>query len=143
MLKCRVAKSEEEYYDEEPELELSRIVGEEEKKYFDRMNSSSMGLGCLMPIIFFFGLLFWISWKFALPISIALFFAWFHVFEWLMKKNERYVKLDGIIPRHRLENEPSEFVFELEKVENGKNYEGGFIELEKALAQKGSETKTS
>jgi hypothetical protein len=55
------------------EAEIRKAVGAANVRYYDRMNSLGLGIGCATPIVLFAVLCFVMTWKLALPVAIAAF----------------------------------------------------------------------
>jgi hypothetical protein len=106
------------------EADLVRKFGREEVEYFDRMNQRGCLTGVstllLLPIL-------WYLWGFwiALPVTLVVFVGYFHVKQWVLKRNARYWRLQEVIPAYRHEHEDPLFVLELRRVDKRAGLTGG------------------
>ena len=110
------------------EATLRTLVGTEDVEYYDRMNR----LGCAVGVALLLGfpvLLLLFSWKVALPITIAAFLGWFALRERMLERNERYQRLNGIIPQLRLATEDPYLVLALRRVASREGLRGGIASL--------------
>lgn len=110
------------------EAELRRRVGAEEVKYYDRTNN----LGCaggVATLLLFPVLLFPLGAAPALAITVVVFLAFFPVRQMLLKRNERYQRLDKVIPSYRLANQDPYLVLTLSRVADRGTLRGGAATL--------------
>jgi hypothetical protein len=96
------------------EAALRKRVGREDIEYYDRVNKRGCAAGAALLLLFPI-LWFPLGWKLALPITVAVFLAFFPIFRWFLKRNARYQRLDQVIPGFRLGNADPTFVFELRR----------------------------
>jgi hypothetical protein len=112
-VRCYITKDEEQTPKSEDELRTR--VGSADLAYYDRLNKTGCLLGAatllLFPILWFP-----LGWKIALAVTAVIFVSFFHVREWVLKRNARYKRLDAIVPAFRIANEDPWFVFELRSV---------------------------
>ncbi len=109
-----VTKNEDQLPEPAGEQALRDTVGAEEVDRYDRTNRNVLlgGLGVLLTLPLF---LFLMPWYAALPVTLALFIAYFHVQQWLLSRNPRYRSAaDRIVPL-RLGGERPILVIELSK----------------------------
>lgn len=127
-LTCYVAKDEEERPEDRSEKELARLVGAENVRYFDRITNWGCMVGVLLPLLLFFFLSIWMG-LIALPVTIVVSILYFYLLQGVLKRNERYRRLEEIIPAFRLKHERPLFVFVLKKIEDKGGLKGGFIDV--------------
>jgi hypothetical protein len=126
-IRCYTAKDEERPPKSEEALE--KLVGRKELAHYDRMNVAGC-LGGASTLLLFPILAFPLGWKVALAVTIVVFVSFFHVREWVLKRNARYQRLDQVIPAFRRENEDPLFVFELRTIaDRGVLTRGGSVSV--------------
>jgi hypothetical protein len=124
-LRCYVGEEEQE---SPSEADLKKLVGAENLRYFDRINGIGVTVGFLSLLLFPILTVF-LRWYIALPITLVVFFSYFHLFAWAVKQNARYRELDRVVPAYRLAKGPSMFILELRRVTDITGLKGGSIRL--------------
>jgi hypothetical protein len=111
-VRCFVAKDPE----REPASEkaLRKLVSPADIKYYDGVNRRGCAGGAL-TLLLFPVLSYLLGWKVALPITVAVFLAWFPLQQWWLKRNARYQRLNAIIPIHRIQQADPTYVFEMRR----------------------------
>ena len=112
-VRCYVPRDEESV--PESEEALKTLVGSGELAAYDRYNR----IGCIggLSTLLLFPL--WASlvgWKLGLAIAAVVFVGFFHVREWVLKRNLRYRRLNEIVPAFRTANQDPWLVLQLRSV---------------------------
>jgi len=110
---------------------LRQLVGSADLAYYDRVNNKGCRDGALTLLLFPI-LTFTVGWKIALGVTIVVFVSFFHVRERVLKRNDRYQRLDKVIPAFRRQNEEPLFVFELRSITNPNGLKGGSVSIDVA-----------
>jgi hypothetical protein len=131
-VRCYIARDAEQPARSEEALKAR--VGSAEVAYYDRMNA----VGCLggaSTLLLFPILAFPLGWKIALAATVVVFISFFHVREWVLKRNPRYQRLDRVVPAFRRENQDPMFVFELRSIRERGALRGGSVSLPSRAAR--------
>jgi hypothetical protein len=125
-VRCYIAKD----TDQPPKSEeaLRTLVGSAELAYYDRMNAAGC-VGGASTLLLFPTLAFPLGWKVALAVTVVVFVSFFHVREWVLKRNARYQRLDKVVPAFRREHQDPLFVFELRSIRDRGVLKGGSVSL--------------
>ncbi len=126
---CLTCKNCEESQNSMIENELRKILPVEDIEYYDKKTKDSLKWATLLTVLVFAFSMFLAKWYVALIVSLVVFVGFFRVYEMLLEKDEKYQKLDKIIPMFRFENRQPDFVFKMKKIEH-ENLSGGFIEFD-------------
>lgn len=97
-IRIRITKDEDELPTPAAEKALRRSIGAQDVDYYDKTNRHTLfgGLSTLLTLPLF---LFLMPWYVAIPVTLALFIAYFHVQQWLLRRNPRYQSIaEKIIP---------------------------------------------
>lgn len=107
---------------------LRSLVGAADLAYYDRVNLRSCLSGAL-TLLLFPVLAFPFGWKVALPITAVVFVSFFHVREWVLKRNARYQRLNQVVPAFRIRNQDPVLVLELRSIGDPGRLKGGSVSL--------------
>ena len=110
------------------EAALRKRVGADEVDYYDRTNRIGC-IGGVTMLLLFPILLFPLGAAAALAITVVAFISFFPVRQVLLKRNERYQRLDKVIPAYRLANEDPYLVLTLSRVGERGSLRGGIASL--------------
>ena len=102
--RIRVSKSNDELPEPNSEKEMRRVVGSEEVQYYDKTNRNGLLLG-FTTLLALPALLLLVPWFVAVPVTLSLFIAYFHIQQWVLRRNPRYQKVAGRIAVLRLAGE--------------------------------------
>lgn len=103
-MRIRVTRSDDELPEPNSEKEVRRIIGSEEVEYYDKTNRNGLLLG-LTTLLALPALLWLLPWFVAVPVTLGLFIAYFHVQQRILRHNPRYQKVAGRIGMLRLAGE--------------------------------------
>ena len=131
-VRCYVDNADEEIVQRGPESELEDVVGHDELAYYDRTNKLGGLAGGGAPLALFAILWPLIGWKFALTIGAVAFLSFFHVREWVLKRNARYARLRDVVTAYRLGSGEPQIVLELRRVPDRGDLKGGSVSLDDA-----------
>jgi hypothetical protein len=97
-VRIRVTKDEDELSEPYSEKEIRRIVGAEDMAFYDKTNRNGLLIGLstllLLPILLYLS-----RWFIAIAVTLMVFIAYFHVLQWLLRRNPRYQKVaEKIVP---------------------------------------------
>ena len=96
--RIRLTKDEDKLPEPASEKEIRRIVGSGEVDYYDKTNRNGLLLG-LTTLLILPALLFVMPWFVAVPITLGVFISYFHVQEWILRRNPRFQKAaEKIVP---------------------------------------------
>jgi hypothetical protein len=113
--RIRLTKNDDELPEPDSEKQLQRALGPPEVDYYDRKNRNVLLIG-LSTLLLLPALLFLVRWYVAVPVTLAVFVAYFHVQQRLLKRNRRYqnvaeritpLRLAGVRPILTVEFTPS------------------------------------
>ncbi len=126
-VKCYICKDYDELEDG-TEDELKKLLPSEDIEYFDKKNIGAFKWSFTITAFVFLATIFTMKWYFAFLLSLIVFIAFFNVYDFILKKDEKYQTLSQIIPQFRILRERPTFVFSLKKLES-ETLTGGFIEV--------------
>jgi len=127
-LRCYVGPDQDEREEPASEQELKARVGAETLRWYDRANSIMVVIG-VATLLLFPLLTVWLRWWYALAITLVVFFSYWHVGAWLMRRSARYVDLERVITPFRLAHTPPTFILELRTVADTTGLRGGSVEI--------------
>ena len=127
-LRCYVGPDQDEREEPESERELKARVGAENLQWYDRANLMMVAIGFATLLIFPLSAV-WLRWWYALAITLVVFFSYWHVGAWLMRRSARYAELERVITSFRLAHTPPTFILELRTVADTAGLRGGSVEI--------------
>jgi hypothetical protein len=128
LLRCYVGPDEDQDDMPASEKELKARVGAENLRWYDRANGTIVVVGFAMLLQFPL-LAVWLRWWIALAIALVVFFAYWHISAWLIRRSARYVELERVITPFRFAHAPPSFILELRAVADTTGLRGGSVHI--------------
>jgi hypothetical protein len=126
LLRCYAPEDDEQEAPRQSERDLEAIVGKDELRYYERVTRSGclIGLGLLLlfPIL---GPL--AGWRIAFATTVVAVIGFFHVREWVLRRNPRFARLREAVTAHRLGTQEPTFVLQLRRIEDRAGRTGGSV----------------
>lgn len=130
-LKCYMLKSDSGEIPDTPSPEvIETAVGKESYAYYQSRNRwSTRGFWLFL---LFLPCTFWFGWIVGIVATLGIVLAFFHLVEWYLKRDPKYVEIDKAVVAAIVESQekmPPSFAIKLRRLKDGHGIQGGHLDL--------------